>query len=145
MEKLLRQSSLLSTLSTSILRCYLDPLPLAASQDRRLLNHAGGCLSGQTWQGIHPPGVRRHAGSRVLLRVPSSLSEPILPTSLSSSDDAFASWNGHQTATQRVSWSPSLLMIKNLGTFMWANASIMYNMAKKNNILRKFHKIYPGF
>lgn len=118
MVKLLRQSSLWSTLSRSVLHCYLDPLPLAASQDRRLLNHAAGCLSGQTWWGANLPGVPGHAASHVLLRVPSSLSEPTLPRSLSTSDDDFDSWNGHQTATQRVSWSPSLSMTKNLGTFM---------------------------
>lgn len=102
MVKCLRQSNLLSTLSRSVLRCCSDPLPLAASQDRRLLNHAAGYLSGQTGKGINLPGVPGHAASHVLLRVPSSLSEPTLPRSLSSSDDDFGSWNGHQTATQSL-------------------------------------------
>lgn len=55
-----------------------------------------------------------HAGSHALLRVSSSMSEPMFRRSLSSLDDGFDSWNGHQTATQIVSWSPSLL--KNFGS-----------------------------
>lgn len=82
--------------------------PFGCLSDRRLLNQPVGYLSGHTWLGINLPGMLGHAGSHVLLRVPSSMSEPMLTWSLSSLDDGFDSWNGHQTATQIVSWSPSL-------------------------------------
>lgn len=105
-----------------------------------------------------------HEGSHVILRVPSSMSEPMITRSLSSHDGGFElEWPSNSTidsllgsSTTEVPWKYICWWTsrwpRNLEIFMWVNTSIKIhyttyenNSVRKGNILRNFHEIILDF
>lgn len=143
----------------------VQTLPFGCLSDRQLLNQPVGILSGHTWYGINVPDMPEHAEPRVILKVPSSMSEPLSLQDISVWPWCF--WPGEAlrhnigslletlgdepwtyTCWQNSRW-PKTLRFSCEQNSTQVSRPVVYlkekKLAGKGNILRRCHEIYPGF